>query len=188
MGLRPIRMRDRTEWRSIRARNGAWLRPWDATSPGGPAEEPPSFGQMVRTLTSEARAGRVMPFVTTYEGRLVGQVTAGGITWGSLRSAHVGYWIDREQAGRGVIPTGVALVTDHLFAIGLHRVEINIRPENAASLRVVEKLGFRPEGLRPRYLHIDGAWRDHLCFALTVDEVPEGMVNRWRRVRQGATG
>ncbi len=188
MALRPIRLRDRADWRSVRSRNSAWLRPWDATSPGGLADEPPSFGQMVRTLTAEARAGRVMPFVAAYEGKLVGQVTVGGITWGSLRSAHIGYWIDREMAGRGVIPTGVALATDHLFAIGLHRVEINIRPENAASLRVVEKLGFRPEGMRPRYLHIDGAWRDHLCFALTGEEVPEGMLNRWRKVRQSTSG
>ena len=65
----------------------------------------------------------------------------------------------------------MALATDHCFSIGLHRIEINIRPENMASRRVVEKLGFRPEGLRPRYLHIDGDWRDHLSFALTVDEV-----------------
>ena len=71
--------------------------------------------------------------------------------------AHIGYWVDREVAGRGIIPTAVALACDHCwFGLGLHRVEINIRPENVASCRVVEKLGFRVEGLRPRYLHIDG--------------------------------
>jgi hypothetical protein len=70
---------------------------------------------------------------------------------------------------------------DHCFlTLGLHRIEVNIRPENRASLRVVEKLGFRPEGLRRRYLHIDGAWRDHLTFALTVEDVPEGLLPRWR--------
>jgi ribosomal-protein-alanine N-acetyltransferase len=141
---------------------------------------------MVRVLTAEARAGHLMPFVVTYKQRLVGQLTVGGITWGSLRSAHIGYWIDRDVAGRGIIPTAVAMASDHLFAIGLHRVEINIRPENAASLRVVEKLGFRPEGLRPRFLHIDGAWRDHLSFALTVEEIGEGVLARWRRSRTGA--
>ncbi len=56
---------------------------------------------------------------------------------------------------------------------------MNIRPENTASLRVVEKLGFRDEGLRLRYLHIDGAWRDHRTFALTRDEVPDGLLRRW---------
>ena len=138
---------------------------------------------MVRVLTSEARAGHLMPFIVTHRGHLVGQVTVGGITWGSLRSAHIGYWVDRAVAGRGVIPTAVAMAADHVFSIGLHRVEINIRPENAASLRVVEKLGFRPEGLRPRFLHIDGDWRDHLCFALTAEEVGDGVLARWRRTR-----
>ena len=75
----------------------------------------------------------------------------------------------------------MALVVRPLFAIGLHRVEVNIRPENAASLRVVEKLGFRDEGLRPRYLHIDGDWRDHLSFALTREEVGDGLLARYRR-------
>jgi ribosomal-protein-alanine N-acetyltransferase len=128
-----------------------------------------------------------MPFVITYDGELVGQLTVGGITWGSLRSAHVGYWIDRDFAGRGIVPTAVALATDHCFAIGLHRVEINIRPENAASRRVVEKLGFRAEGLRPSFLHIDGEWRDHLAFALTQDEVPDGVLARWKAVQTSTT-
>ena len=52
-----------------------------------------------------------------------------------------------------------------------------------ASRRVVEKLGFRPEGLRPAYLHIDGDWRDHLSFALTSDEVPGGVLARWQQSR-----
>ena len=117
---------------------------------------------MVRSLRRQARQGTVLPFVVTYDGALVGQVTVGGITWGSLCSAHIGYWVDQRVAGRGVMPTAVALVTDHCFgAVGLHRVEVNIRPENAASLRVVEKLGFREEGLRGAFLHIAGAWRDH---------------------------
>jgi [ribosomal protein S5]-alanine N-acetyltransferase len=59
-------------------------------------------------------------------------------------------------------------------------VEASIRPENQASRRVVEKLGFREEGLRRRYLHIDGAWRDHLCYALTVEDVTGGLLPRWR--------
>jgi ribosomal-protein-alanine N-acetyltransferase len=127
----------------------------------------------------------MLPFVVTYDDRLVGQVTVGGITWGSLASAHVGYWVDQRVAGRGVMPTAVALVTDHCFGtVGLHRLEVNIRPENAASLRVVEKLGFREEGTREAFLHIAGAWRDHRSFALTAGEVPEGMLARWRAAQQ----
>lgn len=114
----------------------------------------------------------------------MGQLTVAGITWGSMCSGHIGYWVDQGVAGRGVMPTAVALAVDHCFrSVGLHRIEVCIRPENAPSRRVVEKLGFRSEGVRPRYLHIDGAWRDHLIFALTAEEVPEGMLRRWRRTR-----
>jgi ribosomal-protein-alanine N-acetyltransferase len=182
--LRPIRQRDSAAWSEVRRANAAWLAPWEATAPR-PVLGEVSFRTMVRHLRGEAREGRMLPFVVTYDGRLVGQLTVGGITWGSLCSAHVGYWVDARLAGRGIIPTSVALATDHAFGVlGLHRIEVNIRPENDASLRVVQKLGFRDEGLRLAYLHIDGAWRDHRTFALTADEVPEGLLARWRRTRE----
>ncbi len=184
-------MRDQRAWREVNRRNREWLRPWEATMPPGPpghVAHRPTYRQMVRHLRAEAHAGRMLPLVVEYQGRLVGQLTIAGITWGSMCSAHIGYWVDEAVAGRGVIPTAVALAVDHCFrSMGLHRVEVCIRPENAPSRRVVEKLGFREEGLRPRYLHIDGAWRDHLVYALTVDEVPEGMLVRWHRARPGAS-
>ena len=140
---------------------------------------------MVRNLLRQARQGTLLPFVVTYDDELVGQLTVGGVTYGSLCSAHIGYWIDQRVAGRGIMPTAVALAVDHCFrTLGLHRVEINIRPENTASLRVVEKLGLREEGLRARYLHIAGAWRDHRSFAVTAEEVPEGLLARWRSVQR----
>jgi [ribosomal protein S5]-alanine N-acetyltransferase len=154
-------------------------------APGKLSGPRPTYRQMVSFLRSEAREGRMLPFVVTYQGQLVGQLTVGGITWGSMCSANIGYWVDEAVAGRGIIPTAMALAVDHCFrTLGLHRIEVCIRPENGPSRRVVEKLGFREEGLRPRYLHIDGGWRDHLVFALTSDEVPEGMLRRWRGVRQ----
>jgi len=181
--LRPLRQRDASAWREVRARNSEWLTPWESTLPESQDERPASFSAMVRRLRAEARAGRTMGFAITFEGRLVGQITLGGISWGSLRAAYVGYWIDQAVAGRGITPTAVALVCDYAWRdLRLHRIEINIRPENAPSLRVVEKLGFRFEGLRPAYLHIDGRWCDHLTYALNADEVPEGLVNRWRSI------
>lgn len=184
VALRPIARSDRDAWTSVRAQNRDWLAPWEATPPRdvGP---PMTFPAMVRNLRAQARKGQLLPFVVTYDGELVGQLTVGGITYGSLCSAHVGYWIDARVAGRGVMPTAVALAVDHCFLVlRLHRIEVNIRPENVASLRVVEKLGFREEGLRLAYLHIAGDWRDHLSFALTAEEVPEGLLARWR-ARQG---
>jgi len=114
----------------------------------------------------------------------VGQLTVSSIVWGSAMMATLGYWVDKERAGRGIAPTAVAMATDYCFGtLGLHRMEINIRPENAPSLRVVEKLGFRDEGFRPRFLHINGEWADHRTFALTAEEVPEGLLARWLRTR-----
>lgn len=178
--MRPLRRRDAERWRVVRVANAGWLAPWEATNPDH-CGVVPTYGQMLRSFNREARAGRMLPFVVELDGLLVGQVTVSGLTGGSLRSGHLGYWVDRRVAGRGVIPAAVAMSVDHcFFTLGLHRMEVNIRPENRASLRVVEKLGFRPEGLRQRYLHIDGAWRDHLAFALTVEEVPGGLLSRWR--------
>ncbi len=116
----------------------------------------------------------------TYDGRLVGQVNVSGVVRGAFDSGAIGYWVDRRVAGLGVTPTAVAMVVDHVFEVArLHRVEANVRPENVASLRVVQKLGFRPEGRHERYLHIDGAWRDHLTFGLVRDDVPEGLLRRY---------
>lgn len=182
--LRPLRLRDASAWRDVRQRNGDWLRPWEATVPIIDRDVPTSFGSMVRRLRAEAREGRTLPWALALDGTLIGQVTVGGISRGSLMSGYIGYWIDRTAAGHGYMPTAVALATDHCFTeVGLHRIEINIRPENAASLRVVEKLGFRPEGLRERYLHINGRWCDHLTFALCADDVPEGVLARYRSRR-----
>jgi ribosomal-protein-alanine N-acetyltransferase len=73
------------------------------------------------------------------------------------------------------------MAVDHCFRVmGMHRLEASIRPENTASRRVVEKLGFRDEGVRVRQLHINGTWRDHICYAITAEEVPTGMLPRWR--------
>ncbi len=178
--LRPLRLRDATAWREVRTRNARWLRPWEATLPLAEHDAPTTYGAMVRRLRAEAREGRSLPFALTVDGAFAGQVTIGGIARGSLLSAYIGYWIDQRVAGRGIMPTAVAMATDHCFReVGLHRVEINVRPENTASLRVVEKLGFRAEGLRERYLHIDGDWRDHLTFALCAEDVPEGLLARW---------
>ncbi len=177
--LRALRLRDASAWSEVRAANGEWLRPWEATSPGG-AGAPTSFPALVRALASQGRAGQALPFAVEWQGRLAGQVTVGAIEWGSLRSAHIGYWIDGRLAGQGLMPRAVAMVVDHCFTVaGLHRVEVNIRPENGPSRRVAEKLGLRYEGRREAFLHIAGGWRDHLSYAITAPEVPDGM---WRRV------
>lgn len=169
--LRPLRPEDSEEYVSLRARNRHWLGPWDATSPV-PVTGSRTFDDVVDFYQEEALSGRMLPFVIEAEGALVGQINVSNIVLGSFRSCTVGYWVAQSVAGKGIVPTGLALAADHVFVmLGLHRVEINIRPENTASLAVVRKLGFRDEGLRPRMLHIDGDWRDHRSFALTTEDL-----------------
>lgn len=187
--LRGLRRRDRAAWQRVRLRNREWLGEWDATDP---SDQPVavSFAANLRHQHRLAREAALLPLAVWWDAAwprpprertmsLIGQVTIGAIAWGSARMAPIGYWIDRSFAGRGLMPVAVALASDYcFFVLGLHRLEINIRPENVASLRVVEKLGFRLEGERPRLLHINGDWRDHLSFALTVEEVGEGLLSR----------
>ena len=177
--LRPLARSDAQAWREVRRRNAEWLRPWDATAPPGAESRPSSFGALIRRLNRMARQGTTFPFAIEVSGRFVGQLTVSNIVRGSAQFASMGYWLDQEYAGRGIMPRAVAMAIDHCFSTaGLHRIEICIRPENTNSLRVVEKLGLHEVGLAPRFLHIDGAWRDHRIYAVTVEEVPEGMLAR----------
>ena len=180
--LTPFRGRDAAAVGDVRARNGSWLRPWDATAPR-PSESMPG-GDRIRFIWSQARRGISLPWLIRWAeaGRpypVIGQCTVSNIVYGSAQSASIGYWIDRAYAGRSITPAAVALAADYAMAsVGLHRIEICVRPENRASLRVVEKLGFRYEGRRPRYIHIAGDWRDHEVFALTAEEMPNGLLSR----------
>jgi len=178
--LRPPRYSDRRQWNRVRAENRDWLAPWEATLPqvpeGTPASEfiakRPSFYSMVRALHSEARAGRSYSFMVWQGNNLIGQITMGGVIYGALRGAHIGYWIDKNYAGRGLTTDAVNTLTRFAFeGLALHRIEINIRPENAASIRVAEKAGYIFESDRPEFLHIAGAWRDHKSFVKVNDLV-----------------
>ena len=185
VGVRPLRRADAREWSEVRLVNEAWLVPWESTPPGAYSSyaarhTPAAYVALWRSLRRAARAGTHMPFAVTHDDRLVGQVTVGNIVRGSFNSAYLGYWIDRRVAGRGIGTVAVALVTDHCFGPGrLHRVEANVRPENSASRRLFEKLGFREEGLHSSYLLIDGEYRDHIGYALTAEEVVGGVLNRY---------
>jgi len=160
--------------------NREWLRPWEATNPHGPTSF--DFKAQIRSLLRALESNDGIPFVVLYKGEIVGQLNVANILHGSVSSCVIGYWIAPEVAGLGITPTAVALAMDYNFkVVGLHRVEIAIRPENEASIRVVEKLGLRYEGLKENYIHINNDWRDHYVFALTSDEVSSGVLNRWLR-------
>ena len=180
VSIRLVRPRDARVLQQELLSNRTWLRPWEATSPEGAVSFDMRAG--VRRLLQQYRDGAGVPMVMEYEGAVCGQLNIWGIARGSLSSATIGYWVSERYAGRGITPTAVALATDLAFTeLGLHRMEICIRPENLPSLRIVQKLGFRYEGLRRRYIHIDGDWRDHYAFALVREDVHHGVLARWLR-------
>jgi ribosomal-protein-alanine N-acetyltransferase len=177
--LRGIRMRDARAMEHTLGSNRSWLSQWEATTPVIRLGNDDARAS-IRGLLAAEKTGSALPLVLVHEGALVGQLNVSQITYGSLSSASLGYWVVESVAGRGITPVAVAMATDYLFfEKGLHRMEVCIRPENAASLRVVEKLGFRYEGFRRRFIHINGKWADHFCFALVVEEVPGGVLARF---------
>lgn len=179
--LRKPKLRDGAAWSRVRRRDRLHLQSWEPTVPGNWHDNNAAFawpGQW-STLRGLARRGLTLPFVIIVNGELAGQVTVGNVVRGSLCSAWVGYWVGTHATAGGVATGAVALAVDHCFAgAGLHRLEATVRPENHASVRVLAKLGFREEGLFRRYLDVAGGWRDHLCYALTTEDVPSGLVDR----------
>ena len=185
--LRPLVRRDRDDWTEVRQANRAWLANWDATAPPESWPASSTFLEMLHMQRSSARELRSLPWIMAWDAgwpelvssrpKLIGQVSVNGIAWGSARYASIGYWIDHRWAGHGLVPLGVALAADYCFqTLRLHRLEIDILPENARSHRVVAKLGFVPDGLRQSLLHINGTWREHDAFIMTADRAPSSLV------------
>ena len=179
--LRPVRLRDGTQWSRIRLADRKHLEPWEpSVDPNWEGRQGiASWPSVCSGLRAEARKGRMLPFVIELDGQFCGQLTIGNVTHGALRSAWIGYWVASSATGGGVATGALALGLDHCFGpVTLHRVEATVRPENAASRRVLAKVGFREEGLLRRYLDVDGAWRDHLLVAITVEEVYGSVTSR----------
>ncbi|MFP5022501.1 GNAT family N-acetyltransferase [Pseudonocardia phyllosphaerae] len=185
--LRPVRLRDGPDWARIRIRDEEYLRPWEPTTPGVWSRRNSSIEWPGRwyLLRAAARRGLTLPFALVVDGNFAGHVTIGNVVREPVLSAYVGYWVDATLTGNGLAGAAVALVLDHCFGpVGLHRVEATVRPENVRSIALLDRLGFRREGLLRRYLDIDGAWRDHYCYALTAEEIPSGGFTG-RLIREG---
>jgi [ribosomal protein S5]-alanine N-acetyltransferase len=177
VALRPLRRTDRERWQRLRLNDEALIRRWDPTARNGWRQQhsAAAFHEHRVALRAAARRGHAFPFAVTVRGSFAGQVTVAGVQGFPVQSGWVGYWVGSEFTGHGVATLAVALGVGHaLGAGGLHRVDATVAPENAASRRVLEHLGFRQEGLLRRYLDVDGAWRDHQLWALTVEEIPGG--------------
>ena len=181
VALRPLRLFDGGQWSRLRVRDVHHLQQWEPSAPGTWEDRHAvlNWPSHYLALRSVARRGLALPFAITLDGEFCGQITVGNIVRGALLSAWVGYWVASNAIGGGVATAAAALCVDHCFGpVGLHRVEATVRPENMASRRVLDKLGFRQEGLHLRYLDVAGSWRDHFVYAITEEDVSDGMVTR----------
>lgn len=179
--LRPVRMRDAPVWSRIRTRDEERLRPWEPTGldPWLDRHRPSQWPGMCMRLRGAAKRGLMLPFVIEVDGAYAGQLTVGNIVRGPLRSAWIGYWVASDVGERGVATAAVAMAVDHCFGnAGLHRLEATVRPENLASQSVLRKAGFREEGLLRDYMDVDGAWRDHILVAQTIEDHVDSAVAR----------
>nr|WP_245535342.1 GNAT family protein [Segniliparus rotundus] len=186
MRLRPIRLTDARSWSQARIADQQHLEPWEP-GPGRGWEERHK-AQHWLSLWSQLRAhtkkGVVYPLVIEVDRTYAGQLTIGGVQRGALQSAWIGYWVASRVCGGGVATAAAALAVDWCFqTLKLHRVEATTRRENFASKTVLERIGFREEGLIKDYLVVQGMWRDHVLFGLTAPETRGGVVNRL--VREG---
>ena len=134
-----------------------------------PPRDAATFLVYARGCDGERRVGLIAR--ERASGRIVGVVNFSDIVRGALQGAYLGYYAVAGGTGRGLMTEALSFAIGHAFGdLGLHRLEANIQPSNAASLALARRLGFRREGFSPRYLCIAGRWRDHERWALLSDE------------------
>jgi [ribosomal protein S5]-alanine N-acetyltransferase len=140
---------------------------------------PPTDADAFAAWMRRCRQANVQCFLVCRldDGAIVGVYTLSQIVRRLFQSGYLGYYAHDPYASRGYMSEGMRLVLRYTFTtMKLHRVEANIQPENAASIALVKRSGFRLEGFSPRYLKLAGRWRDHQRWAMTIDE--------WRRFRR----
>ena len=164
--LRHATPEDRDEFVDVMRRSRGLHHPWASA-----ATEPEQYQALLeRSYGDEFEM--LLP-CRIPDGAIVGFFNLSHIVRGALQSAYVGYGAAAPYAGNGYMTEGLELVLRHAFdTVGLHRIEANIQPGNEGSRALVQRCGFRREGFSPRYLKINGQWRDHERWAILADERP----------------
>jgi ribosomal-protein-alanine N-acetyltransferase len=172
--LRPLVASDFPAWSEVRIRNEGWLLKWEqARIPGmpDPTRDREAFAVRCSARERDRQLGTGYGFGIFVDNAFAGEINLNSVQRGSFQNAYVGYWIDEARAGRSYMSECVAVVARFAFDdLRLHRLQIAIIPRNRNSRRVMEKLDFREEGVALRYLEINGAWEDHVRYAVTAEE------------------
>ena len=173
--LRVPSLADYQPWAELRAESRGFLTPWEPTWPADDLTRT-AFRRRVRRYQLEIREDHAYPFFIFRQSdyALLGGITLSNVTRGMTQTATVGYWMGERHAGRGHMTRAVrALVPFAFGALHLHRLEAACLPHNGASMRLLQKVGFRREGLARGLVCINGRWQDHIVFALlTEDRLP----------------
>jgi ribosomal-protein-alanine N-acetyltransferase len=171
--LRPAQSIDYPAWAALREASREFLTPWE---PSWPADDLTrgAFRRRLKRQGDEIARDEAYSFLIFEDGsdNLLGGITIGGVRRGVAQAATLGYWIGAPYAQRGHMTRAVAAAVAFSFSsLRLHRIEAACIPDNQASARVLERNGFHKEGFARAYLRINGAWRDHLLFALLESDV-----------------
>jgi [ribosomal protein S5]-alanine N-acetyltransferase len=162
--IRPVALADEADFLAAVARSRALHHPW---------VKAPDTPDAFQTYFVKQESARFAAFLICLDepAALAGVANLSEIVLGAFRSAYLSYYAFTPHAGQGLMKEGLAQVITHAFnAMKLHRVEANIQPRNLPSKALVKTLGFRREGLSPRYLKINGRWRDHERWAILSEE------------------
>jgi len=172
--MRPLVPTDFPPWTEVRVRNEEWLTPWEPTRTAhlaDPTRSRDAFTSRCVARDRERQSGTAFGFGLFVDNAFAGEININNIIRGAMQSGTIGYWIDRDRAGHSYIAEGVVVACRFAFEeLHLHRLEIGIVPRNANSRRVMEKLQVREEGIAVRFLEINGAWEDHVRYAMTAEE------------------
>jgi [ribosomal protein S5]-alanine N-acetyltransferase len=175
--LRPLAVGDYDAWREVRRRNHDWLVKWEPRPLSGQpdaTEDRRVFAARCGARERERQLGTGYGFGIFVRDRFAGEINLSSVQRGPYQNAYVGYWIDEAMAGNGYTPEAFVVVCKFAFEdLALHRLQASIIPRNSASRRVAEKLGLRHEGVALRYLEINGAWEDHVRYAITAEDWDE---------------
>lgn len=173
--LRVPQMSDYGAWAQLRALSREHLKPWE---PQWPRDELTrgSFRRRLRHYNRELRDDLGYSyFIVSRDDELLGGISLSNVRRGVTQSASLGYWLGLPHVRRGHMTAAVGTLLPHAFhALKLHRVEAASQPDNAQSIRVLERCGFKLEGRARKYLKINGEWQDHLLFAAMGEDVPSG--------------
>jgi ribosomal-protein-alanine N-acetyltransferase len=172
--IRPYRPEDAPGLLELRLRNQAFFQAFEPIRPASHYTLEAQQAFIAASMT-DFESGTAYAFGVFLQetGELIGRVALSNVVRGAWQNATLGYSLDQRHNGKGYMTIAVRLALQFAFEqAGLHRVQAAVMPRNSASIRVLEKAGFRREGLSLRYLQINGVWEDHLIFAVTAEEWP----------------